>query len=187
MSNYTDVSEYTPNWNPRTTGSTKENNLVQLTAGEDSWAEGFYLGSREAEIKGKKYTIHKMKIIAVGNPTHLGAPIEEGGTIYEFFGTSVVSGMLQEKITPGMCIKVQWFGKVQPKTAGGEPYHNWKVYINNSVQAIAVQNGVIVADGGSSYNDVESNTGNQQPENKPQATGNTAGEVVTEDDDDLPF
>ena len=182
---YTDLAAFTPNWNPRSTGSKKENNKVQLPPTDKSWIEGHYLNTRTQVINGDPYTIHKIAAIAVGDEAHLGEPLSHLKE-YEFFGSHVVNSLIAEKVPNGACIKIQWEGLKQPKTEGGREYQGWKVLINNGVAPIAVQNGVIVnADAGNAGTQpgtgVAGDTGMQGP-----ADNNVA---VPQDapDDDLPF
>ena len=177
-SDYTDVSAFIPNWNARSTGSTKEGNRKSLEAGPDSWIEGYFMGTRKQVINGDEYTIHKMKVLNVGNEAHLQEPLSEKGKEYEFFGASVVNSQLVENIAPGTCVKIIWLGLQQPKKANGREYQGWKTLINNSVAPISVLNSVGVA---APVNEEAPATP------KTEGAANTAAIPEGGADDDLPF
>lgn len=182
--NYTDVDEFTPNWNPFYTGSKEEGNKTQLSPSDDSWIEGFYIGSREQKIKNDTYVIHKVKAIAAGNLDHLGAELQEGGTEYEFFGSGVLNAKISEKVQPGMCIKIKWLGVQESKKTPGRKYHGWKVFINNSVAPISIQNGVIISDANTSNNEFQQAA---KEDVNVAAVAQNQATIEDEGDDDLPF
>ena len=203
QNDFVDVSQFTPNWNPRSTGSNKEGNRQDLQPTEKSWIVGWYLGSRQVEINNKNYTVHKILANRVGNPDHLAEPLPEGGQKeYEFFGTGVLNSQLAEHVQPGQYVQITWLGMTAPKKAGGSNYHNWKVGVSQQTEPIQVQGGIPVGYGGNSADQAsgEANKpqydpnvdagGNPDPAqaNAGNATpGDAAQNFVAEGDDDLPF
>lgn len=196
---FVSVNDFVPTWNPRSTGSKKNGDRKDLTPTEKSFIIGWYLGSREAVIENKKYIIHKILLNGVGDQAHLSEPLPEGEQkIYEFFGTTVVTKQLAENVQPGQYVRIKWLGKVQAKTEGVDPYHNWDVGVSTKTEPIAVQNGIPVEYSGNSAQTVESeakqDSGAEQAE-EPGLDRPNAGGAVNEDtgtgavaaDDDLPF
>jgi len=184
---FVSVNEFTPNWNPRSTGTKKEGNRQDLAATELSFIVGWYLGSREVTIDNKQYTVHKILANKVGDQSHLGEPLAEGeAKQYEFFGTGVLNNQLAEHVTEGQYVRIKWLGMTQPKKQGGSAYHGWDVGVSSKTEPIAVQNGIPV--GNSPGNSTEqmaagapADNNDAQPPQQETAAQNVAP------GDDLPF
>ena len=179
---YQSVDDFIPNWSPRKSGN-KESGYTDLKPTDESWIVGYYLSSREQKSQKNDdvYVIHKMKVLGCGNHDHLGEPLDEGGKIYEFFGTSVVNNSLRDKVTPGQCVKIQWNGMQQPKTDKGREYQGWFVGIDTQTEPITVQNGTIIADGGAPE-EVSA-----APKKETAVPVDNAADMTPEGDDGLPF
>lgn len=191
------TSDFLPSWNCLTRGSSKEQNLTYLEASEESWMIGYYISTREVEIKNKKYLKHKFKVTHVGRLEDLNG-VEgvdaESGTILEVLGTGVLNNKIEESVQPGVYVEIKYLGRKKKKDSE-ETYHNWDVGIASGVEPIKVQNGVIVGDANSSNKEVAAapaaaaaTEGAPAQEAPPaQAATESAETVVAEGDDDLPF
>lgn len=157
-------------WEPKQTGSKKAGNLQKLTADDSSWLIGHYVSSKEVTTKAgeKPTTIHKLKLVKVGNPDHLSEPDAE---MVQVWGSGVLDKMIVENVQPGMLIKLQWLG-IKLSQASGNNYHDWDVLVNTSVEPIDV-NGIMAEE----QNEVQS----VEPTAKPPVKASADG------DDDLPF
>jgi hypothetical protein len=197
---FKDVNDFLPTWDCRFKGKGEEREA--LKADKNSFVVGHLISSREANIDGNDYVIHKMRIIECGNHDHLSVDWDGKDPLeVEFFGTHVINAILADpsKVAPGDCIMVAWNGKVDPKTnkGRGKPYDAWKVFQDSETPAVTVKNGVIVADGDSSDNDIAADETPSSPAPKEEkaeaapksepATNAAPTEEVEEDDDDLPF
>ena len=98
--------------------------------GDDSFITGFYLGMETKQGKnGKDFTIHNLKLKAVGNPEHLSEPVEAGGDV-SCWGKATLDEMLLKNVPIGTLCKIVWEGQVPSKANPGQKYHVFKVFVN---------------------------------------------------------
>ena len=189
-----DTSDFLPTWSPikgpKVEGQEKRETLKP---GDDSWIEGYYLGSREVEIEGDTMIVHKIRATKCGNTEHLSkGEISPEGTDVEFFGTGVINAKLKDDIQPGQYCKILWLGVVPKSEKIKRAYHNWKLFEATSVAPLQMQGGVVVGDNSSSDISID------EPDDEPAVTTETseakeepatkaAPAAEEEDDDDLPF
>lgn len=116
-------------WEPKQTGKKKDNNLVALAADENSWVQGYYLGTEHDQGPDKNSQVHKLKLVKAGNPAHLaGDPTDTNGEI-SIWGTGVLNDKFT-KVPVGTSVIVEWKGKQKPKKQSGREYHGWELLQN---------------------------------------------------------
>lgn len=148
MSNFKEVGGgFLPQWNPRWSGSKKKNNLVILDASEKSFMDGYYLGTRTGMIGTDPVKIHKMKLVAAGDDSHVNEDIPEGGLIVEFVGSGVIDKKIAEELNGGELVRIQWDGKVENKTNPERKYHMWRLFVDHEAEPMAVKGGHVIAEG----------------------------------------
>lgn len=165
------VKQNGPTWEPKQTGSKKENNLVSLQPTEKSYIDGYYLGCQTGQGPENNSTVHKLKMVGIGDKNHIIGEMEESQEI-SIWGTNVLNDNLS-KAAPGQLVRIVWEGKKNTKT-GGRSYHSWDVLIDKTAEPLAM--GMPV--------------GNTTAPAPAQPQGSVAAAPVTQeadDDDDLPF
>jgi hypothetical protein len=145
------VSQQNAMWDPRTI---KDSNDIKVTQAvtDKSYMVGYYLESREVDIKGKKATIHTIQLDTVGDSAHLSQSTDKGGKV-DFWGTAVLNDMIANNVSYGQFIKIQWEGmKVSGKkeipmitsveeinkikASSATAYHVWDLAKNSSVEPL---------------------------------------------------
>ncbi len=172
-------------WNPCQTGSKKTNDLVKLTAGDDSYLIGWYLGTRVIDTGNNQTSnMHEIQVKEVGDETHISGEFEANGRV-DVWGSAVLDDLISKKVTPGQCILITWEGLKQSQKAGGNDYHGWDVGVNPAIEPIQVAGGIpgIPATKAPETTKVPAGTGGLPGE------APNAGTAVEEEDDDshLPF
>ena len=170
------VSQTSAMWDPRTIKDANDTKVTQAVT-DKSYMVGYYLESRDIDIKGKTATIHTIQLDSVGDNAHLSQATDKGGKV-DFWGTAVLNDMIAKNVSYGQFVKIQWEGmKVSGKKeipmitsvdginkikmGSDTAYHVWDLAKNNSVEPL----------GGASI---------PTPSAEPVAAG-------AEEDDDLPF
>jgi hypothetical protein len=98
--------------------------------GDDSFITGYYLGMETKSGKsGKDFTIHNLKLKAVGNPEHLSEAVEVGGDV-SVWGKTTLDEMLLKNVPIGTLCKIVWEGQIPSKANPGQKYHVFKVFVN---------------------------------------------------------
>lgn len=165
------VKQNGPTWEPKQTGSKKDNNLVALEPTDKSYIDGYYLGSQTGQGPENNSTVHKIKMVGVGDKSHIIGDMEENQEV-SIWGTNVLNDNIS-KAAPGQLVRIVWEGKKNTKT-GGRSYHTWDVLIDRTAEPLAM--GMPV--------------GNTTAPAPAQPQGNVAAAPVTQEadeDDDLPF
>jgi len=171
--NFESVKKSGPTWECKQTGKKSDNSLVALTPSkEKSWIIGYYLGSEVISTNNGESTVHKLKMVKVGDKSHIIGEEEDSNEV-SIWGTGVLNDNLK-KIAPGQYIKIVWEGKAQPKK-GSNPYHTWDVLLDKSVEPLALGSSNVGNTTASPTQAVESSS----PQSAPA--------VAVEEDDDLPF
>lgn len=125
-------------WEPKQTGSKKENNLTALQANDKSWVKGYYIKTEEGVGPQNNSTVHSFKMTGVGDPNHLQGDPKDSNDIISIWGTGLLNGELAEKVQLGQLCMIVWEGKKQPKKAGGNAYHSWDVLVNKNVEPMSI-------------------------------------------------
>jgi len=129
-----------PIWEPKQTGTKKEDNLKALKPGETSWIVGYFIGTEVINGQNGDSNVHKLKMDSVGDENHIIGEITDSKEI-SIWGTGVLNDAMA-KIKPGQFICVEWKGKVKPKK-GSNPYHTWDVGVNHNVEPLSVGNAAV--------------------------------------------
>ena len=178
MSGFRDTDDFEKGWNPNSTGSKKNKDFKELKPTDKSYIIGYYQGSRQ--VKNEKnanqpYILHKILATEIGDPSHSPKLENKDGELREFFGTAVINKKLAEKCQVGQLVKIQWVGKVESKN-GGVPYHDWKLFIDESAAPRLA--------GNAPTNTAAGETAETKTEGKTESAATTSDE---DDPDDLPF
>jgi len=163
------VKKSGPIWECKQTGKKKDDTLKALKPGDESFIEGYYLGSEEVDnASGQgKSVVHKLKMTKVGNEKHLIGEMDDSKEV-SIWGTGVLNDQLS-KIGMGQLIRVVWEGKVKPKK-GSNPYHTWDTLVDKSAEPYQPDTGNTAA------------TPQQEP-----AEASPVAAPEGEEDDDMPF
>jgi len=168
-------------WEPKQTGKKKDNNLVALTPGDDSILVGWFMGSEHDLGPKKDSTLHKIKIKTVGNEDHIQGELTND--VVGIWGTGVLNNkIVDSSIQIGQCVAIKWLGKVAPKS-GGNPYHTWDLLVPNDLTKYPPLG----------MNEMPSVSATSEPSMSEAAQQGQkdnvvpVGDVLSSDDDDLPF
>lgn len=126
-----------PVWNPRYTGSEKNDDIKPLAVTKKSFIEGYLMDSVHEQGKDKNTSIHQIKVTKVGDRAHVtGTKVEGKEDMCSVFGTLVLNSRL-EQVAMGAMIRIVWTGKQKPQ-GGGKPYVIWDVLVDADVDPMDV-------------------------------------------------
>jgi hypothetical protein len=168
------VKKFLPVWNPRYTGTDKDDNIKDLKVTDKSFIEGYLMESLHEQGKEKNTTIHKVKVTKVGDKAHItGDKIPGKEDMCSVFGTMVLNDLIASNVQPGAMMRIEWLGKKKPQ-GGGKPYVIWDVAVDADIEPIPVTASVQF-------------TANTPPAAAVATEATPETVAVEEADDDLPF